>query len=98
MLGRRAFAHVLIGSALAASRRAARAQPRPEFTPTRRGGGGPLRLLWWQAPTLLNPHFASGVKDADGARVVQEPLLSVDPDGQLVPTLAAEVPSLANGL
>src|SRR5215813_2336982 len=33
--------------------------------PTRRGGGGRLRLLWWQAPTLLNSHFATGTKDED---------------------------------
>ena len=25
------------------------------YKPTKRGGGGLLRLLWWQAPTLLNP-------------------------------------------
>src|SRR5262245_21212260 len=26
----------------------------PTFTPTRRGGGGKLRLLFWQVPTILN--------------------------------------------
>ena len=41
------------------------AQPRPAFTPTRRGGGGQLKVLWWQAPTLLNPHFATGTKDQE---------------------------------
>ena len=30
------------------------------FVPTKRGGGGKLRLLWWQAPTILNTHLASG--------------------------------------
>jgi peptide/nickel transport system substrate-binding protein len=98
MLGRRRFAQVVLGGALAVSPRPAWAQPRPAFTPSRRGGGGRLRLLWWQAPTQLNPHFASGVKDADGARVVQEPLVSVDADGQVVPTLAAEVPDVKSGL
>src|SRR5271170_5877633 len=38
-------------------------------TPAKRGGGGVQRLLWWQAPTLLNPHFAVGTKDQDGARM-----------------------------
>jgi peptide/nickel transport system substrate-binding protein len=33
------------------------------YKPTKRGGGGPLKLLWWQGPTLLNPHFATGTKD-----------------------------------
>ena len=67
------------------------------FTPTRRGMGGPLKVLWWQAPTLLNPHFANGTKDQDGSRVFYEPLASFDPDGNLVPNLAAEIPSLQNG-
>ena len=32
----------------------AEAQPRaPVFVLTRRGGGGTLRLLYWQAPTML---------------------------------------------
>ena len=39
----------------------AMAQSRPAYKPTRRGGGGILKVLWWQAPTLLNPHFATEV-------------------------------------
>ena len=31
-------------------------------------------MLWWQAPTLLNPHFATGTKDQDGSRIFYEPL------------------------
>jgi hypothetical protein len=27
------------------------------FTPTKRGGEGKLRLLFWQAPTILDRHF-----------------------------------------
>jgi peptide/nickel transport system substrate-binding protein len=69
----------------------------PVFTPARRGGGGPLKVLWWQAPTLLNPHFATGTKDQDAARIFYEPLASYDPDGNLVPILAAEVPSVQRG-
>ena len=34
--------------------RSPRRQRRPS-RPTKRGGGGPLKVLWWQAPTLLNP-------------------------------------------
>ena len=55
------------------------------------------KVLWWQAPTLLNPHFATGSKDQDGSRIFYEPLASWDPDGNLVATLAAELPSLDNG-
>jgi peptide/nickel transport system substrate-binding protein len=67
------------------------------FTPTRRGGGGRLRLLWWQAPTILNVHLSTGTKDYDASRVVHEPLAGFNPDGELVPILAAEIPSLDNG-
>src|ERR1051325_9486771 len=35
----------------------------PVYKPTKRGGGGLLKVLWWQGPTLLNPHFATGTKD-----------------------------------
>lgn len=28
-----------------------------EYTPNKRGGGGTLKLLRWEGPTLLNPHF-----------------------------------------
>jgi peptide/nickel transport system substrate-binding protein len=69
----------------------------PTFTPTRRGGGGKLRLLYWQAPTILNPHFAAGTKDVAASRVVYEPLFSIDPDGDFIPVLAEEIPSVENG-
>jgi len=68
-----------------------------KYAPTKAGGGGTLKLLWWQSPTLLNPHFAVGTKDQDGSRIFYEPLASWDPDGNLVPTLAAEVPSVEAG-
>src|SRR2546427_7544143 len=74
------------------------AQPRrTPFIPSRRGGGGELKMLWWQAPTILNPHLAIGVKDGDGSRIFYEPLVSFDPDGNHVPVLAAEVPTVPNG-
>jgi peptide/nickel transport system substrate-binding protein len=77
----------------------AHAQPkRTPFTPVKRGGGGELKLLWWQAPTILNPHLAIGVKDGDGSRLFYEPLVSFDPDGNMVPNLAAEVPTVQNGM
>ena len=75
----------------------AMAQSPAVYKPTKRGGGGPLKLLWWQGPTLLNPHFATGTKDQDGSRLFYEPLASWDADGNLNPILAAEIPSVANG-
>ena len=103
---RRRFIQTMVGVGLTAPLAAqmlasaglAQAQtPAATFAPTRRGGGGQLRTLWWQAPTLLNPHFANGTKDQDAARIFYEPLAGFDPDGNVVPVLAAEVPSVAAG-
>ena len=65
--------------------------------PGGRGAGDTLRLLWWQAPTILNPHLSTGGKDQDASRVVYEPLASFNREGELVLFLADEVPSLENG-
>ncbi len=64
--------------------------------PNRRGGGA-LRILYWQASTLLNPHFAVGTTNQDSARLFYEPLAGWAPDGSLVPVLAAEIPSVERG-
>jgi peptide/nickel transport system substrate-binding protein len=101
---RRAFVAALAGlgvsapfaSLLLASAGVAQAQP-SAYKPTRRGGGGVLKLLFWQGPTLLNPHFGVGAKDQEGAALFYEPLARYDPEGNLVPVLAAEIPSRANG-
>jgi peptide/nickel transport system substrate-binding protein len=68
-----------------------------QYKPTKRGGGGPLKMLWWQGPTLLNPHFATGTKDQDASRIFYEPLAEWDTDANLAPILAAEIPSVQNG-
>jgi len=75
----------------------AMAQAKDTYKPTKRGGGGPLKVLWWQGPTLLNPHFAVGTKDQDGSRLFYEPLAAWDAEGNLKPKLAAEIPSRENG-
>jgi len=75
----------------------ARADTKLDYKPSKRGGGGPLKVLLWQAPTLLNPHFAIGTKDQEASRIFYEPLAAWDPDGNLVPILAAELPDLENG-
>src|SRR5271170_5128828 len=67
------------------------------YEPSKAGGGGALKLLSWQAATVINPHFATGSKDQDGSRIFYEPLAAWDPDGNLVPVLAAEIPDLENG-
>ena len=75
----------------------AMADSRPVYKPTKRGGGGLLKVLWWQGPTLLNPHFAVGTKDQDGSRLFYEPLAAWDRAGNLRTKLAANIPSRENG-
>src|SRR5437870_2706226 len=104
-LNRRRFVQMMVGLGLTAplaaqmlaSAGVARAETKWTFNPTKRGGGGLVKTLWWQAPTLLNPHFANGTKDQDACRIFYEPLASYDPDGNVIPVLAAETPSVQNG-
>jgi peptide/nickel transport system substrate-binding protein len=104
-LSRRAFTRTMIGLGLTAplatqmlaySGVAVAAEPFA-YKPTKAGGGGALKVLWWQAPTLLNPHFAVGTKDQDASRIFYEPLAGWDQDGNLVPVLAARIPTVENG-
>jgi peptide/nickel transport system substrate-binding protein len=75
---------------------AASAQSVPAYRPTRAGGGGALKILYWQASTLLNPHFAVGTTNQDASRVFYEPLAGWAADGTLHPILAVEIPSIEN--
>ncbi|MCT7982247.1 peptide ABC transporter substrate-binding protein [Laspinema sp. A4] len=56
-----------------------------------------LRLLYWQAPTILNPHLSIGFKDWEASRITLEPLATFNNQGDLIPVLAAEVPTVENG-
>ena len=71
--------------------------PAIPYKPTKRGGGGTLKLIYWQASVHLNPHYAGGTKDQDASRIFYEPLAGWDSEGNLIPCLAAEIPSRANG-
>jgi len=105
-LSRRAFVRQLAALGLAAPAATqllthagvAMAQSKtPIYKPTKRGGGGPLKLMLWQAPTLLNPHFATGNKDREATRMFYEPLAGWDNDGNLRPALAAAIPGREDG-
>jgi peptide/nickel transport system substrate-binding protein len=65
--------------------------------PGGRGADGELVLVYWQEISLLNPYLANGVKDYNAASLVLEPLIKNDPEGNLLPVLAAEVPTVENG-
>src|SRR5271157_4856504 len=104
-MSRRAFVRKMVGFGLTAPLATqllahaglAQTAPRTDYKPTKAGGGGALKLLFWQAATLLNPHFAVGSKDQEGSRIFYEPLAAWDPEGNLTPVLAAEIPDLENG-
>jgi peptide/nickel transport system substrate-binding protein len=104
-LPRRSFIQRMVGLGLTAPMASmmlmhegiAQTQSSIPYKPTKRGGGGPLKIIYWQAPVHLNPHYAGGTKDQDASRVFYEPLAGWDTDGNLVPQLAAEIPSRQNG-
>jgi peptide/nickel transport system substrate-binding protein len=104
-VSRRAFLHKMVGlgltapfaTQLLAHAGLAQTAPPSDYKATKAGGGGTLKALFWQGATLLNPHFAVGTKDQEGARIFYEPLAAWDPDGNLIPVLAAEQPDVENG-
>jgi len=62
-----------------------------------RGQGGELKILYWQAPTILNSHQATGTKDYDAARLMIEPLASWGVDAKPIANgLAKAIPTLEN--
>ncbi|MGD2183217.1 peptide ABC transporter substrate-binding protein [Lusitaniella coriacea] len=71
--------------------------PTENQTATQSANTDTLKLLYWQAPTILNPHLSTGLKDVEASRITLEPLASFDNDGEMVPFLAAEIPSIENG-
>ena len=56
-----------------------------------------VRLLYSRIPTTLNPHVANGFQDFEAARIVYEPLATYEPNGDLLPVLAALIPTSENG-
>ena len=62
-----------------------------------RGTDGELRMLYWQAPSILNPYLSGGTKDIHASSLILEPLARYDENGDMVVWLAAEIPTLDNG-
>ena len=59
-----------------------------------RGRDGHLNILYWQAPSTLNPYLSGGTKEVEAASLVIEPLAHYDEDGNMVPTLVEEIPTV----
>jgi peptide/nickel transport system substrate-binding protein len=62
-----------------------------------RGSDGHLNILYWQAASTVNPYLTGGTKDIEAASLVVEPLAHYDEDGNMVPTLVDEIPTVENG-
>lgn len=62
-----------------------------------RGSDGNVSIIYWQAPSILNPFLSGGTKDVESASLILEPLARYNQDGEMVPFLAAEIPTVDNG-
>lgn len=62
-----------------------------------RASDGQVNLIFWQAPSILNPYLSGGIKDVESASLILEPLARYDETGAMVPWLADEIPTVENG-
>lgn len=62
-----------------------------------RGRDGTVNIIYWQAPSTLNPFLSGGTKDVESASLIIEPLARFDETGQIQPWLVEEIPTVENG-
>ena len=62
-----------------------------------RGESGHLNLIYWQAPSIMNPYLSGGTKEQEASSIVLEPLARYNERGELVPWLAESIPTVENG-
>jgi peptide/nickel transport system substrate-binding protein len=62
-----------------------------------RGADGNVNVLYWQAPSILNPYLSSGTKDVEASSLILEGLAGFDEKGEVFARLAADIPTVANG-
>ena len=62
-----------------------------------RGSDGHVNIIYWQAPSILNPYLSGGTKDLESSSMIIEPLARYDQDGNLVPWLVDTIPTVDNG-
>jgi peptide/nickel transport system substrate-binding protein len=62
-----------------------------------RGADGHVNLIYWQAPSIMNPYLSGGTKEVEAASLVIEPLGRYNSKGEMVPYLATEIPTVENG-
>ena len=61
------------------------------------GRDGHVNIIYWQAPSTLNPFLSGGTKDIESASLIIEPLARYDEGGNMMPWLATEIPTVSNG-
>ncbi|OWU80471.1 peptide ABC transporter substrate-binding protein [Phaeobacter sp. 22II1-1F12B] len=62
-----------------------------------RGSDGNVSIIYWQAPSILNPFLSGGTKDVEASSMIIEPLARYDETGTLTPWLVDEIPTVENG-
>jgi peptide/nickel transport system substrate-binding protein len=62
-----------------------------------RGRAGNVSIIYWQAPSIMNPFLSGGTKDVEAASMVIEPLARYNETGALVPWLVDAIPTTENG-
>ncbi|MBE1284884.1 MAG: peptide ABC transporter substrate-binding protein [Rhodobacteraceae bacterium] len=62
-----------------------------------RGSDGHVSIIYWQAPSILNPFLSGGTKDSESASLILEPLARYNETGAMVPWLSNEIPTVENG-
>jgi peptide/nickel transport system substrate-binding protein len=62
-----------------------------------RGADGNVNVLYWQAPSTLNPYLSSGTKDVETSSLILEGLAGFNEKGEVVARLADGVPTVENG-
>lgn len=62
-----------------------------------RGSDGNVSIIYWQAPSILNPYLSGGTKDLESSSLVIEPMGRYNETGEMVAYLAKQIPTVANG-
>jgi len=62
-----------------------------------RGRDGDVKIIYWQAPSILNPFLSGGTKDVESSSMIIEPLARFNEKGELTAWLVDSVPTVENG-
>ena len=49
----------------------------------KRGMDGEVKIIYWQAPSILNPYLSGGTKDVESASMIVEPLARLVQEARL---------------